>query len=160
VTTPLFKRKVAGDCSADAMPRAEERGYAQTWQSGGNCPGDPGTLGVARAFSLRRLFFDDPWARIAKGPVAAFITLEAFDGLLTMWAINHGFTETNPLTGWYADSWLFPTSKIAAAMLAAVILRPAAKRFPLLVSNGFVAASVFVGVIIMSNLYEVATAAI
>ena len=89
-------------------------------------------------------------------PAFVFGVIEALDGLLTTWAVNNGFSEINPLSAGYAGSWLFPITKVLAVVAAAALLWPAVKKHPRLVKYGFVAVSVFVGFVVLTNLYEIA----
>ena len=90
-------------------------------------------------------------------PVVLFVGLETTDGLLTTWAVNHGFQELNILTAPIAGSWLFPVIKIALALLGVALLLPLAKRFPRLVNFGFVCVSVFLTLVLASNFIEMYT---
>lgn len=92
---------------------------------------------------------------VLKKLAITFIVLEAIDGFLTMWATRHGFTEVNPLSAPLAQTWLFPTWKISAAILGVIILVPLAKRAPRVVELGLAATSVFLLTVLGANLYEV-----
>lgn len=81
--------------------------------------------------------------------------MELLDGFLTMWATNNGFTEVNHLVMAISRTWFYPASKAATALLGAVLLLPAVKRFSGFVRIGFMLASLFVALVIVSDLYEV-----
>jgi len=93
------------------------------------------------------------------GPAILFIVLELIDGILTMWATQNGFVEVNPLVSPYSQTWLCPASKVATAMLGSIVLLPAVRRHSRLIKAGFILASLFIAVIILSNLYEIVLAA-
>lgn len=93
-------------------------------------------------------------------PALVFTLYEAFDGVLTTWAANHGFEEVNPLAAPYARSWLFPVSKVLAAVAGAIALWPAARKHPRLVKYGFTAVTVFVACVVISNVYEISASVI
>lgn len=88
-------------------------------------------------------------------PAATFATLEAVDGLMTVWAMKHGFVEINFLTAPIAGSWMFPVIKIALALIGIGVLIPMAKRFPRMVNIGFNSTSAFLIVILASNIFEI-----
>jgi len=87
----------------------------------------------------------------------AFIGLQAADTFLTMWAVNHGFTEVNPLMAPIAGTWASPVVKIAPAILVAVGLARLTKRWPrtrTVATVGQAATVVFMVGILTSNLLE------
>jgi hypothetical protein len=97
--------------------------------------------------------FDRDFAAI-KGPALLFIFLELADGLLTMWATNHGFVELNQLVAGYAQLWLYPASKVITALIGTIAVGFLAKRFPRYARIGLIIAAVFMAVVLVSNLYE------
>ena len=96
---------------------------------------------------------DDSWDKMFR-QASIFVGLEATDGLLTMWAMNHGFKEVNLLIAPIADSWLLPVLKVALALLGVGILFPVAKRFPRMVNFGFISVSIFLIIVLASNFIE------
>jgi hypothetical protein len=87
----------------------------------------------------------------------AFIGLQTVDTFLTMWAVNHGFTEANPLMAPIADSWVSPVVKIAPAILVAIGLAWLTKRWlrtRTVALVGQVAVVVFMVGILASNFME------
>jgi len=88
------------------------------------------------------------------GPAILFLALEVLDGFMTMWATNNGFVEVNPLVSMYSRTWLYPASKVAVTVLGIFLLLPLVERFSRYVRIGFILASVFVGVTVLSNVYE------
>jgi hypothetical protein len=95
-----------------------------------------------------------------KGLALLFILLEMADGLLTMWATNHGFTEVNSLVASYANSWLYPALKMFTVLAGTLVLLPEVKKYPRYVRFGLMAASVFIAVVLLSNLYEMGVSVI
>jgi hypothetical protein len=90
-----------------------------------------------------------------KGPALLFTSLELVDGLMTMWATNNGFTETNHLVVSYAQTWLFPAFKLLTVVTGAVLLLPFVRKYPRYVRIGLILASVFMAAVLVSNLYEI-----
>lgn len=87
----------------------------------------------------------------------AFIGLEAADSLLTMWAVNHGFTELNPILAPIAGTWVSPVVKVLPAVFAVWLLTKVTSRWPRtrpVANAGFATAVAFLGAVIVSNLYE------
>lgn len=88
---------------------------------------------------------------------ATFVGLEAVDAFLTMWAVNHGFTEMNPLLAPIAGSWVSPLVKVLPAIMAVWLLGWVAERWPrtrMVTNAGFTMAVVFMAAILVSNLCE------
>ena len=86
-----------------------------------------------------------------------FVGLEAVDAFLTMWAVNNGFTELNPLLAPVAGTWVSPVVKILPAVFAVWFLTKAANRWPRIrpIANaGFAVTVAFLGAVIVSNLCE------
>jgi len=88
------------------------------------------------------------------GSIIAFGTLELIDGFLTVWATNHQFEEVNPLTAPIASSWMFPLLKIGLVILAIALTMPFVRRFPRQVSFGFTSISLFLVLVLASNVFE------
>ncbi len=87
----------------------------------------------------------------------AFIGLETADTFLTMWAVNHGFTEANPLMAPIADSWVSVLVKVVPAILVAIGMARLTRRWPrtkTVVTVGMAAVVVFMTGILASNLLE------
>ena len=87
----------------------------------------------------------------------AFIGLQTADTFLTMWAVNHGFTEVNPLMAPIASTWVSPVVKIAPAIIVAIGLAWLTKRWPrtrTVAIVGQVAVVLFMIGILTSNLLE------
>jgi len=87
----------------------------------------------------------------------AFIGLQAADTFLTMWAVNHGFTEVNPLMAPIAGTWVSVLVKVVPAILVAICLARLTARWPRIrnvVNVGMVAVVVFMVGILTSNLLE------
>ena len=86
-----------------------------------------------------------------------FVALQVTDAFLTLWAVNHGFEEVNPLLAPIAGTWLSPLVKIVPAALVVWGLDRLGHRYPRtrLVSDvGLGAAIVFLGVVLVGNLGE------
>lgn len=83
-----------------------------------------------------------------------FVGLETADGILTMWATNHGFQEVNPLMAPIASSWVFLASKIVVVVLSLGILIVIGRRFPRSVNVALNITSFFLLAVIASNLFE------
>lgn len=98
-----------------------------------------------------------PRALSTRGLALSFVGLEVVDSFLTMWATSHGYEEVNPLAAPIAQTWLFPTWKIAGAVAAVMILMPLARRFPGSVNYGLVAVSLFLGAVLVSNFVAMVT---
>ena len=96
----------------------------------------------------------------AKALPITFVALEAADGFLTMWATRNGFSEVNPLLDErVTQTWLFPASKIIIAIIVTLAILPVAKRFSRPVNFAFGAASLFLAVVLVTDLCEMAKAA-
>ena len=86
-----------------------------------------------------------------------FIGLQTADTFLTMWAVNHGFTEANPLMAPIASTWVSPVVKIVPAILVAIGLAWLTRRWPrtrTVALVGQVAVVLFMVGILTSNLLE------
>ena len=91
----------------------------------------------------------------------AFVTLEAADSFLTMWAVNHGYTELNILMAPIAHTWWMAAIKVLPVALVGWLLFWAVGRFPKswkvapkVVAFGLGAACAFLGIVLASNLGE------
>ena len=87
----------------------------------------------------------------------AFIGLQTADTFLTMWAVNHGFTEANPVMAPIASTWVSPVVKIVPAVVIAIVLARLVNRWPRIrvVANvGLTAVVLFYVGILTSNLLE------
>ncbi len=86
-----------------------------------------------------------------------FIGLETIDTFLTMWAVNHGFTEANPLMAPIADSWLSVLVKVVPAVMVAIGLAWLTRKWPrtrTVALVGMALAVTFMAGILASNLLE------
>ncbi len=86
-----------------------------------------------------------------------FITVEAVDAFLTLWATNNGFQEVNPLMVPFAHTWAFPFIKIIPAGLVMWGIIRVNKRYPRTQTTtalGLVGAVAFVTAILISNISE------
>jgi len=86
-----------------------------------------------------------------------FVGFQAIDAFLTMWAVNHGFMELNPLLAPVAGTWVSPAAKVLPAVFAVWLLAKAADRWPrtrLVANAGLMMAVVFLGTVLVSNLCE------
>ena len=84
-----------------------------------------------------------------------FMIFEATDGFLTMWAVNHGYVESNALTAPIAGSILLPITKIGMTAIGLLTLSTLARRSPRLAGYGLGACSVFVAAILVCNMLEI-----
>ena len=87
----------------------------------------------------------------------AFVAFEAADAFLTLWAVNHGFEEVNPIMAPIAGTWASPLVKILPAVLVAWGLARLGRRYPKtqpVTAVGLVAAVAFYGVVLASNVAE------
>ena len=88
---------------------------------------------------------------------AAFVGLQATDAFLTMWAVNHGFTEVNPIMAPIAGTWVSPVVKIVPAIIVGIVIARLTRRWPRIrnvASVGMGVAVVFMVGILTSNLLE------
>ena len=88
----------------------------------------------------------------------AFVALQVADAFLTLWAVNHGFQEINPLMIPIAGTWLSPLVKIVPAALVVWGLDRLGRRYPKtrpVSAVGLVAVVAFLGVVLVGNLGEV-----
>ena len=76
----------------------------------------------------------------------ALVVVSGIDGVLTVWATNHGFIEVNPLMAPIAHTWILPVWKVGIATLGAVFVLLFSRRFPRIVT--------FVAVVLVLNLLE------
>lgn len=86
-----------------------------------------------------------------------FVAAQAADAFLTLWAVNHGFEEVNPILAPIAGTWLSPLVKIVPAALVVWFLIRLGRRYPrtrLVSAVAFGAAIVFLGVVLVSNVAE------
>ena len=90
-----------------------------------------------------------------------FTALEAADSFLTMWAVNHGYTELNILMAPFAHTWWLVAVKVLPAALAGWLsfwvvgrLPKTWRVVPKAIAFGLGAASVFVIIVIVSNFME------
>lgn len=89
------------------------------------------------------------------------VVLSGIDGLLTMWATNHGFVEVNPLMRPIAHTWILPVWKTAIAGVGVAFalwllrrfLKPGS-RLALAVPLGLTAAIIFLLMVLVLNLLE------
>jgi len=87
----------------------------------------------------------------------AFVAAQATDAFLTLWAVNHGFEEVNPVLAPIAGTWASPLVKILPAALVAWGLARLGRRYPKtqpVTAVGLVAAVAFYGVVLASNVAE------
>jgi len=87
----------------------------------------------------------------------ALVAAQAADAFLTLWAVNHGFEEVNPIMAPIAGTWLSPLVKIIPAALVVWGLARLGRRYPRtqpVTAVGLVAGVVFLGVVLVANLGE------
>ncbi len=85
----------------------------------------------------------------------ALVALEAADGFLTMWAVNHGYQETNPWMAPLAHTWWGAVVvKVLPAAAVSVLMVKLGRRFPKSVAFGLSCASAFLVVVLVGNLLE------
>ncbi|KKL68322.1 hypothetical protein LCGC14_2002950 [marine sediment metagenome] len=84
----------------------------------------------------------------------ALVALEAADGFLTMWAINHGYQEVNSWVAPIAHTWWLPVVKVLPAIAVSFLMVRLGRRFPKSVAFGLSAASAFLVVVLVRNLLE------
>lgn len=87
----------------------------------------------------------------------AFVAAEAADAFLTLWAVNHGFQEVNPILAPIAGTWASPLVKILPAALVVWALARLGRRYPKtqpVTAVGLVSAVAFLGVVLVSNVAE------
>lgn len=85
------------------------------------------------------------------------VVFEAADAFLTLWAVNNGFEEVNPLMVQIAGTWLFPLIKVIPAALVVWGLAYLGRRHPRtrpVTVFGLTAAVAFLGVVLAANLGE------
>lgn len=84
----------------------------------------------------------------------ALLVVSGADGVLTVWATNHGFIEVNPLMAPIANTWILPVWKVGIAALGAAFVLLFSLRFPRVVTFGLAAAVTFVLSIFVLDLLE------
>ena len=84
----------------------------------------------------------------------ALVALEAADGFLTVWAINHGYQEVNAWVAPIADTFWLPVVKVLPAIAVSFLMVRLGRRFPKSVAFGLSAASAFLVVVLVANLLE------
>lgn len=101
--------------------------------------------------------------RVLVGALAiTFTALEAADSFLTMWAVNHGYTELNILVAPFAGTWWMAACKVLPAALVGWLAFWSVGRFPRtwriapkILAFGLGAASTFLIIVLVSNLIEI-----
>jgi len=86
-----------------------------------------------------------------------FVVAEAADAFLTLWAVNNGFVEINPLLAPIAGTWLSPLVKILPAALVVWFLARLGRRYPKtqpVTAVGLVVVVAFLGVVLAANVAE------
>lgn len=86
-----------------------------------------------------------------------FLVLQLTDGLLTIWAVNNGYQEVNPLIVPIAGSLFYLSFKIVPAILAILFMDAVAKRdskYNAAISAGLSLFNVFYVAVLISNLAE------
>lgn len=89
--------------------------------------------------------------------VSWLVGLQAADSAMTMWATNHGYTEVNPIVAPIADTWWLPPSKVLPALLVGMVVVGVMGRIPMVpkaINFGLAVASVFLAVVVASNVAE------
>jgi len=88
--------------------------------------------------------------------------LEAVDSFLTMWAVNHGYTELNILVAPFAHTWWLAAAKILPAALVGWLAYWLVGRFPKTwrvapwaLALGLAAGSLFLIIVLVSNLLQI-----
>lgn len=92
--------------------------------------------------------------QLHKQLAVALVVVSGLDGLLTMWATNHGFVEVNPLMRPIAHTWILPVWKAGIAALGAWFVLRFSRRFPRIVTLGLSVSVAFVLVVFILNLLE------
>ena len=82
------------------------------------------------------------------------VGLQATDGLLTVWAVNHGFVEQNLLMAPIADTWALPVLKIGMALLVMKAFLPLARRFGKALNSGLVMGNFILMLVIGLNILD------
>jgi len=85
---------------------------------------------------------------------SALVGLQVVDGLLTMWATNHGFAEVNPLMAPIANSWMLLAVKVIPTIVVVLALLPLTRRFGKVITGGLVAGIAFLGLVVGLNIIE------
>jgi uncharacterized membrane protein len=63
--------------------------------------------------------------RLYLGTAIIFVILQATDAFMTMWALNHGYYESNPLMRSLVEStgtWILPLVKIPPSIMGALLV--------------------------------------
>jgi len=83
-----------------------------------------------------------------------FFVMMVTDGIMTYWAVNHGFIEQNPLMVPIAGTWVLPVWKAFMALVAVVLMLLVAWRFLKWVELGFVLCIILMSWVLVSNVVE------
>lgn len=95
--------------------------------------------------------------KLIRSLAVTFVAFEAADAFFTLWAVNHGFQEANPLLAPIAGTWISPVVKILPAALVAFFLARLGDRFPKtrpVTAFGLFAVVGFLGVVLAANTVE------
>jgi len=92
--------------------------------------------------------------RIIVALALAFVVLQVADSFLTMWATNHGYQEVNSIVAPIAHTWWLPVCKVLPAIGVSFLMLKLARRFPKTVAFGLSAASAFLAIVLVANVFE------
>lgn len=90
--------------------------------------------------------------------VILLVTLKAIDGFWTMWAVNNGYVEINPIMAPIAHTWLEPVATIIPTALFGILALWVSRKFPQIskiLFCGILVANVFMIGVLAANLREV-----
>ena len=82
------------------------------------------------------------------------VVLQVADSFLTMWATNHGYQEVNSIVAPIAHTWWLPACKVLPAIGVSFLMVKLARRFPKTVAFGLSAASAFLAIVLVANVFE------
>lgn len=92
--------------------------------------------------------------RIIIALAMALVALQVADSFLTMWATNHGYQEVNSIVAPIAHTWWLPVCKVLPAIGVSFLMVKLARRFPKTVVFGLSAASAFLAIVLVANVFE------
>ena len=86
------------------------------------------------------------------------VILKAIDGFWTMWAVNNGYVEINPVMAPIASTWLEPVITISPITAFGLIVLWGKNRLPVAEKSllvGLIIGCVIMACVLISNLMEV-----
>jgi len=92
--------------------------------------------------------------RIIIALAMTLVVLQVADSFLTMWATNHGYQEVNSIVTPIAHTWWLPVCKVLPAIGVSFLMLKLARRFPKTVVFGLSAASAFLAIVLVANVFE------